>query len=91
MGEVIVGRAALALQALAQRRQIHQREVMLIVLELDERAPQRAVDVEDVGEALPLGVLRGADVDCDEDEPDRARDEDGDQPQGDIRAGADLH
>ena len=29
---------------------------MLIVLELDERAPQRAMDVEDFGDALALGV-----------------------------------
>ncbi len=65
---------------------------MLVVFELNEDAPQRTVDLEDFRNALPLGVhLRSGDVQREENERDRARDEDPVEPKGSERAGPDLH
>ena len=91
MREVVVDRGAFCNQALVDRGQREHHNVMLIVLELDERSPQRSVDVEDFAEPFAVRILIGREIQCKEEEPDRARDQDGDQPQGEERAGTDLH
>ena len=66
--------------------------VVLIVFELDEGAPQRAMNAAHFGDALALGILlRGNDVQGNEDEAERTRDQNRNQPQGEKRSGADFH